>query len=300
MQTANDKAKKPAMRDGVGASAVHLPAGDWPLLLDFLAERFADIGRDAWHSRMQRGLVLDADARPLAPDSTFRPGITIHYYRELADEPEIPFDAAIIHRDDHLLIVDKPHFLPVIPSGRFLQQTLLVRLRRELGIDTLAPLHRIDAGTAGLVVFSLDIATRGRYQSLFAQRAIEKRYEALAPRLDGLRFPFMRRSRLVRGEPFHRSTEVDGDANSETVFEAMTPHGDHGLYRLRPLSGRKHQLRVHMAAIGAPIVNDPLYPQLCDEPAGDYSRPLKLLARSLAFADPLSGERRVFESRREL
>lgn len=296
MQAPNNTTKTILMRDGIGASSVLLPAGPWIRLLDFLAVRFAAISRDTWHARMQRGLVLDAAGRALSADAAYVAGSIIHYYRELEHEPEIPFEAQVLYRDAHLLIADKPHFLPVVPSGRFVQQTLLVRLKRQTGLDQLSPLHRIDRGTAGLVAFSLDPATRGVYQALFAQRAIDKRYEALADRRDDLRFPFARRTRIVRGEPFFRSAEVDGAANSETVFESAEPHGALALYRLHPLSGKKHQLRVHMAAIGAPIENDPLYPTLRDAPDDD-TRPLKLLARSLAFIDPVSGEQRYFESR---
>lgn len=288
------------MRDGVGASSVLLPPGAWAYLLDFLADRFAAISRDTWLARMQRGLVLDASGSALPADAAYVAGSVIAYYRELEHEPEIPFAAQILHRDAHLLIADKPHFLPVVPSGRFVQQTLLVRLKRETGIGTLSPLHRIDRGTAGLVAFSVNPATRGVYQTLFAQRAIDKRYEALAPHRADLHLPATRRSRIVRGDPFFLSMEGEGAVNSETVFESVEPQGALALYRLRPLSGKKHQLRVHMAAIGAPIENDPLYPALRDEWADDYTRPLKLLARSLTFIDPLSGERRSFESRREL
>lgn len=300
MQTSNNTAKITFMRDGVGASSVRLPAGPWPRVLDFLATRFAAIGFATWHGRMQRGLVFDAAGCALAPDAAYVAGATIHYYRELEHEPEIPFAAQILYRDAHLLIADKPHFLPVVPSGRFVQQTLLVRLKRETGIDSLSPLHRIDRGTAGLVAFSLDPATRGAYQTLFAQRTIEKRYEALAPLREELRLPLTRRTRIVRGEPFFLSAEVDGAPNSETVFESAEPRGALALYRLRPLSGKKHQLRIHMAAIGAPIENDPLYPSLRNALADDNTRPLKLLARSLAFVDPLSGEPRYFESQRTL
>lgn len=300
MQASNKPKKTAAIRDGVGASTVHLPAGDWRRLIDFLCGRFNAISATTWHARMLRGMVLDDAGIALAPDAPYVAGATIHYYRELEYEPDIPFEAQLLYRDAHLLIVDKPHFLPVVPSGRFVQQTLLVRLKRQTGIDDLSPLHRIDRGTAGLVAFSIDPATRGLYQSLFARRSIEKRYEALAPLRNGLRFPFTRNTRIVRGEPFFLSAEVNGAPNSETVFESAEPNGALALYRLRPLSGKKHQLRVHMAAIGAPIENDPLYPTLRDELADDYARPLKLLARSLTFVDPLSGERRCFESRREL
>src|SRR3546814_793894 len=220
MQAPNNKAKTTAMRDGVGASSVLLPVGPWPRLLDFLVERFAAISADVWRARMQRGLVLDAAGNPLAPDAAYVAGATIHYYRELEHEHEIPFEAQVLYRDAHLLIADKPHFLPVVPSGRFVQQTLLVRLKRETGVDGLAPLHRIDRATAGLVAFSLDPATRGRYQSLFAQRSIEKRYEAMAPKCAACRFPFPRHTRIVRGEPFFMSADADGAPNSETVFES--------------------------------------------------------------------------------
>ncbi len=291
----------PPPRDGVGAACIVLPAGDWNRILDFLVERFAGIDAGDWRQRMRRGLVLDGRGAALAPDAAYRRGETVWYYRELASEVPIPFEAQILYQDAQLLIADKPHFLPVVPAGRFLQQSLLLRLKKQTGIDTLAPLHRIDRGTAGLVAFSVDPATRGVYQQLFAQRRVDKYYEALAPLIVGLQWPLTRRSRLVAGEPFFLMHETAGAPNSETVFEAAEPRGALSLYRLRPRSGKKHQLRVHMAAIGAAIINDPLYPRLQPEAAADdFTRPLQLLARGLAFTDPLNGLARHFESRRRL
>lgn len=288
------------MRDGVGASHVRLPDGGWDTVLAFLCERFPEIGEEVWRRRMDRGLVSDDGGRALAADTPYRSGLRVRYYRELAQEAPIPFAAQILHRDEHLLVVDKPHFLPVMPAGRYVQQTLLVRLKRELGIDDLVPLHRIDRDTAGLVLFSLNPATRAAYQQLFPRRAVVKIYEALAPALPGRPWPQVRRSRIESGEPFFRMCEVDGEANSETRIECIQTRGALAHWRLMPVTGRKHQLRVHMAALGAAIVNDPFYPELRAMDEDDFSRPLQLLAKSLAFDDPLSGARRYFESRRRL
>lgn len=293
--------KKPLpLRDGVGASSVQLPRGPWKTILEFLEARFPEISLAEWWSRFERGLVVDDDGTAVDANRSYVEGLNLHYYRELAEETEIPFDAEILFEDAHLLVADKPHFLAVMPAGRFLQQTLLVRLKRELGLEHLVPLHRIDRGTAGVVVFSKNPQTRGRYQTLFPRREVEKFYEAVAPSLPEISFPLIRKSRIEEGEPFFRMTEVDGAPNSETHIDVIAMQGKLSLYGLRPITGRKHQLRVHLAAMGAPIVNDDFYPEPRDEAEDDFSRPLKLLARAIEFDDPISGQRRRFESRRKL
>lgn len=281
------------------ASTVHLPPGDWASVLDALCDWFAAIGREQWLDRIARGRVLDAQGVAITPHTPYRAGLRIHYYREVVDEAPIPFLESVLHLDEHLLVADKPHFLPVTPAGGFVEQCLLRRLIRRGHADPV-PLHRIDRLTAGLVLFSINPASRAAYQALFRERAIVKRYEALAAPLPGLAFPLRRCSRIVAGEPFFRMREVDGAANSETCIEVIGRSDDDWRYALYPVIGKKHQLRVQMAALGAPIRHDPWYPQLADRVADDYRRPLQLLAHSLAFADPLSGQRRRFESRLSL
>lgn len=279
-----------------GASTVHLPPGSWRSALDALCAHFPAISRAQWLDRIARGRVLDGDGVAIDAQVPYRAGMRLHYYREVADEAEIPFAETILHADEHLVVADKPHFLPVTPAGAYVEQTLLRRLMRRLGNPQLVPLHRIDRATAGLVLFSANPASRASYQALFRQRRIDKWYEALAPALPAEVFPLCRRSRIVRGEPFFRMTEAGGEPNSETRIEVIERGNIDWRYALRPVTGRKHQLRVHMAALGAPIRNDPLYPELAVAAADDYRRPLKLLARELAFVDPLSGEFRRFRS----
>ncbi|KIQ96468.1 hypothetical protein TI01_1917 [Lysobacter sp. A03] len=240
--------------------------------------------------------MLDGSGAPLGADAIVRPGMTLHYYREVADEPVIPFTEQILHADADLLLLDKPHFLPVMPAGVYVRQSLLFRLQQTLGSPDIVPLHRIDRGTAGLVMFSINPATRNAYQALFRDRSIRKHYEALAPALRHLAFPLIRRSRLEAGKPFFRMREAAGIANSESRIDVIDRGGDVWRYALEPVTGKKHQLRVHMAALGAPIINDAFYPELQEQSADKHAFPLKLLARSLAFVDPLTGDAREFRS----
>jgi tRNA pseudouridine32 synthase/23S rRNA pseudouridine746 synthase len=276
-------------------SRLQLPPGPWASLLEGLCARFPAIGREVWRERFARGRVLDAQGHALAADDAYRVGMEIRYFREVEHEPVIPFEERVLYRDERLLVADKPHFLPVIPAGGFVAETLLGRLQRRYGETDLVPLHRLDRGTAGVVLFSRDPATRDAYQSLFRERRIRKRYEALAPPLAQWRFPLLRRTRLVAGEPFFLMREAEGEANSETRIDVIERGAQVWRYRLEPVSGRKHQLRVHMAGLGAPILNDRFYP-LAEHAEDDFSRPLKLLARELAFVDPIDGSERCFQS----
>ena len=287
---------RPPTIDGLPASTLQLPPGVWPSVLDCLCERFPAVTRLQWLERMARGRVVDDDGQWLTPETPYRVGLEVHYYREVSDELPIPFHEVVLHGDADLLVADKPHFLPVTPAGAHVHETLLGRLIRGTGNDALVPLHRIDRDTAGLVLFSANPRSRARYQALFRERRIEKSYEAIAAPLPDVEFPCTHSSRMVSGEPFFRMQEIAGPANSETRVDVITRGDGTWRYALTPFTGRTHQLRVHMAALGAPIANDGMYPSLVHRAAGDYSAPLQLLAKRLSFIDPLNGVERRFSS----
>ena len=287
-------------KNGVGPSCVGLPAGNWRSITDFLVERFPAITREVWLERMAHQLVMDEFGGLVTPERPYPGPMRIYYYRAVDVEARIPFEEAVLYQDDHLVVADKPHFLPVTPSGHYLQETLLVRLKKRLGIDTLIPIHRIDRETAGLVLFSTQPDERNAYQAMFRDHAVTKHYEAIAPWREDLTWPITRKSRIVEDEPFFRQREVPGQPNSETHMDVIEKSGGSARYALSPVTGKKHQLRVHMNALGLPILNDRMYPPVAETPDDDYRLPLQLLAKSIAFTDPVTGQARHFQSQRTL
>jgi tRNA pseudouridine32 synthase / 23S rRNA pseudouridine746 synthase len=279
---------KPAplpVRDGLGPARVRLRGG---AVLVELADRFGE----AAATKVLAGEVVCADGTVVTAGTVLPPGSCVYLYRELRDEVPVPFDIPILYRDENIVVVDKPHFLATMPRGRHVAQTAVVRLRRELGLPELSPAHRLDRLTAGVLVFTTRREVRGAYQTLFAQGLVRKTYLAVAAVDEKLELPVVMRSRIIKRRGHLQAVEEPGEPNAETLVE----HLNDGLYALTPRTGRTHQLRVHMASLGLPIVNDPLYPAVIDVAADDFSRPLQLLARSLAFEDPLSGRKREFVS----
>jgi len=285
------------MRDGVSASVVSVPQGA-PHLLDFLAQRMPGISRSEWAERLAQGLVLHEDGQAALPHQSCQPGQRLYYYRHLAEEPVLPFQAQVLFEDEHLLVVDKPHFMPVTPTGRYVQQSLLVQLKRQTGCADLVPLHRIDRETAGLVLFGKRQQERDPYHALFRDHQIHKTYHAVAAHAPYLQLPRVYVSRLVPGEPFFRTQEVPGPVNSETRVALLHTDGQRALYALEPVSGKRHQLRVHMNALGIPIEGDQFYPTVLRGPDApeDFSQPLQLLAQSVRFTDPITGQTREWVS----
>lgn len=290
----------PPARQGVNASCVVLPPGSWATVAEFLCQRFPGVPAAVWLQRMEAGDVVDDQGRPVTAHCAYTPQRRLYYFRAVVAEPRIPFEAVVLWQDEHLLVVDKPHFLPVLPSGKYLQETVLVRLKNQLGLNALSPIHRIDRDTAGLVLFSVQAATRNAYQALFRDRAVHKTYHAIARWNPALPWPLQRQSRIAPAAHFMQQMEVDGPPNALTHIAPLDVLGRWARYELKPVTGQRHQLRVHMAALGLPLVGDGIYPTLTPEGQTDYTRPLQLLAQSIEFIDPLSGQARKFESRQTL
>ncbi len=283
------------------ASRLTLPKLEPPpaSVLAFLSAHFASVSD--WESRMAKGLVSVEGGGALGVDSPYRAGLQILYFREVETEPLVPFEARILSQDAHLLVADKPHFLPVTPGGHYVQNTLLAWLQAETGLPDLAPLHRLDRDTAGLVLFSTSRESRSNYSQLFSSGRITKIYHAVA--LAGPDSPLREwrvENRLEKGEPFFRMACVEGPVNARSTVRLLTENHGQGLFEIRPDTGKKHQIRLHMAAIGHPILHDPFYPELQPEAPPDFTRPLQLLAKGLEFVDPITDATRVFESQRKL
>ena len=327
----------------MAASRVAISGGPWASVATFLVARFPQQALQ-WPQRLARGEVLNAQGQPVAANAPCPPQGLLWYWRAPPPEPRIPFEITLLHHCSHLVVVDKPHFLPVTPGGRYLQETVLLRLQQQLGLPGLAPMHRLDLETAGVLAFIVQPGHRPAYHALFQHRQVHKQYEAVAPWRADLALPCDLAHRLAQraGAGFMQMQVLPGEPNAETRLELIArlgtrpgdaaarlefaPLGDTAAghesahesaheatqesaqewahYRLSPRTGRKHQLRAQMNALGLPIAGDRIYPHLRPAPppdaAPDYRAPLQLLARELAFTDPLTGQARRFVSQRRL
>lgn len=281
---------------------VRLPGeGAWATVREHLVERLRGAGAGVVDGMFTAGLVVGADGEPVPADAAYVPGMYVWFHRELPYEVPVPFPLEVVYRDEHIVVVDKPHFLATTPRGSHVTETAVARLRRELGVPALGAAHRLDRLTAGLVLFTVRPEERGAYQALFRDRKVHKEYEAVAAYEAALALPVTVRSRIVKERGVLAAYEVEGEPNAVSHIELVEQIGELGLYRLTPTTGQTHQLRVHMNALGVPILGDPLYPVVADPvPAGVFRRPLQLLARSLEFTDPVTGAEHRFRSAREL
>ena len=318
---------KPPSKNGVGPSTVGIPASTTLSALEFLTSKFSAVSRDAWQQRFDAKEIFNSAGRVVSPNDSLRGESHLHYYRSIQDEPALPFKAHIIFQDEYLVVADKPHFMPVTPGGQYVQQSLLVQLKQQLNLPDLSPIHRIDRETAGLVLFSVRAQDRNVYQELFRLRQVEKTYEAIAgvPESSPLRleFPLTHKSKMMESKQFFKMRELVAEEmaendplNSETWIDCVerikasdsavqtntSPPPALARYVLKPVTGQRHQLRVHMNALGLPLVGDQFYPVIkhaVDAPV-DFNSPLQLLAKMITFNDPLTGVARTFESGRVL
>ncbi|MEU6659306.1 RluA family pseudouridine synthase [Streptomyces sp. NPDC046821] len=289
-------------RDGVDPFRVMLPVdGGWHTVRDHLVERLA-AGPGVIDAMLREGRIVDADGAAVAPDTPYVPGAWVWFHRDLAPEAPVPFPVGIVYRDEHIVVADKPHFLATTPRGSHVTETVLARLRRELELPELGPAHRLDRLTAGLVLFIVRPAERGAYQTLFGERRVRKEYEAVSAYDPAVALPRTVRSRIEKERGVLAAREIPGgEPNAESRIELVGQKNGLGRYRLIPHTGRTHQLRVHMNALGLPILGDPIYPVIADPVApDDFRRPLQLLARTLEFTDPVTGQEHRFESARTL
>ncbi|MFE9021634.1 RluA family pseudouridine synthase [Streptomyces sp. NPDC007808] len=288
-------------RDGVDPVRVRLPGGDaWATVRDHLVARLA-AAAEVIDGMLDAGEIVDAAGLPVRRDKEYVPGMYVWFHRELPAEERVPFTIDVVYQDDHVVVADKPHFLATTPRGSHVAETALARLRLRLGIPTLSAAHRLDRLTAGLVLFTVRPEERGAYQSMFRDRQVTKVYEAVAPYDAALDLPRTVRSRIVKERGVLAAREVAGEPNAVSRVELLEHRREHARYRLTPSTGQTHQLRVHMSALGVPILGDPLYPVVTGPvAAGDFRRPLQLLARTLEFTDPITGREHRFLSARML
>ncbi len=292
----------PSMRDGVTASKVFLQktGQTFNTIFEYLTVHFPHISATEWQQRFNDQLIIDMTGQSLNINSPFQVNTHIYYYRFLANEIHVPFQEKILFENADLLVVDKPHFLTISPTGKYVQETLLVRLKKTTANPDLTPIHRLDRETAGIVLFSKRPETRGAYQQMFADRQVNKTYHAIAPYHPNLQFPYSLSLRMDKGEPFYTMQVIEGEINSHTDIEVLKHDGQWAKYLLKPSTGKQHQLRVHLNWLNIPIKNDPFYPIVQHKNDADFTQPLQLLAKEIDFEDPIIGVNFHFCSEFEL
>ncbi len=287
-------------RHGLDASWVRTPdnvpgrLAPWATMGEFLEHRLG--AHLAVADLLAAGAFVDQAGRPWRGSEPYRGNTFVWFHRPLREEAAVPFPLVVLHSDERIVVVDKPPFLATTPRGTHVRESVVSRLRLSLGLDELVPAHRLDRLTAGVLVLTTERRWRGAYAGVFAGGAASKTYEAIAGFDEGLRLPRVERVRMVKERGRLQAEIVPGEPNAETLVELVESRGSHALYRLTPRTGKTHQLRLQLAALGIPIVGDPLYPEVLDVGVDDFSSPLGLVARRLEFTDPVDGTHRRFTS----
>ena len=273
----------------------------YPSILEFLKTRFPGIETKIWEARINSGKVITQKGEPISLAMAYEPLKKLHYFREVEKESIIPFTEKIVFCNDELLVACKPHFLPVTPAGPYVNECLLHRLKQKTGNKELSPINRIDRETAGLVLFSMNKKTRGRYQEMFMKGEVEKTYDAVTKyHCSQKKKSWTIENRIVKGDPWFRMKTAPGRPNAITKISLVKSKGNKALFQLCPVTGKKHQLRLHLSGLGFPILNDRYYPELLPKENRRFNTPLQLLARKIQFRDPVSAILATYESERRL
>ena len=292
-------------RHGLQAAWVRTPDRDpsspapWSTMRDWLVEKLAPTPEEV-DELLAAGQFVDDRGRPWTGREPYRPHTFVWFHRTLRDEPEAPGELTVLYRDERIVVFDKPHFLATIPRGRHVVQSAVVKAREALGLPELSAAHRLDRGTAGVLLMTTERRWRAPYQSVFAERLATKTYRAIAPDDPRLAFPLRVESHLVKRVGTLQAETRDAPPNAFTDIDILEVRGRWARYGVVPLTGKTHQIRAHFNSLGLPLHGDQLYPEVLDEPVDDFGTPLGLLARSLTFDDPVDGTRSTFTSRRVL
>ena len=289
------------------ASEITLPADNkgCATVLQFLCLQFPFVGEPLWRDRIAKGKVHWFNGAAITVDTPFMASKRLCYYREVVAEPVIPFEHRILYQDQHILLADKPHFLPVTPGGEYVNECLLARLKRDTALDDIVPVHRLDRDTAGLVLFSVNADSRPAYYQLFSQAKISKSYQAVArltPTLCNATLPVKWHiaNRIEKSQPAFINAIVPGEVNAVSDISLLQQTDGLGLFELIPHSGKTHQLRLHMLSLGMPILHDNYYPVLLPKRPPQFDKPLQLLAKTLSFIDPVTNSAQAFTSQQQL
>ena len=291
------------LRHGLNSAWVRTPAsGDWASMRDWLVVKIPRLTPERIDEMFDERRFVDDHGTPFSRDAAFRANRFVFFHRDLPDEVPPPGELIVLHRDERLVVLDKPHFTSTIPRGQHVLHSAVVRARRDLDLPELSPAHRLDRLTAGVLLCTTERRWRPAYQAMFEQRVPRKTYEAVAGWRDDLALPVEVSSHIVKRRGVLVAEQVAGaEPNAFTRIDLLERlDAGHARYRILPRTGRTHQIRVHLNALGIPIVNDPFYPELLDTALDDFSRPLQLLARELTFTDPVDGRTRTFTSARDL
>ncbi|NJN88367.1 MAG: RluA family pseudouridine synthase [Leptolyngbyaceae cyanobacterium SL_7_1] len=229
-------------------------------VLHYYSQRYAHSTVQEWQARIEQGQVRLND-RPVTAETRLQPGQRLSYHRPPWQEPTVPLDFEILYEDADLLVVAKPSELPVLPGGGFVEHTVLWQLQQRYPDQTPVPIHRLGRGTSGLLLLARSPLAKTHLSQQLRDRTLRKTYRAL---IAASALP----DRLIVNQAIgklphptlgyiYAATESGFDAHSE--IEVIQRDRTSTLLNVTILTGRPHQIRIHLSAIGYPLLGDPLY-----------------------------------------